>query len=219
MRADSDPVSGRILLDGRDIREINLRSLHEMTGLVAQDTQLFGNNVEENVAYGLEKDQYTLEDLETACKRANAWEFIEKFTHGFQTRIGEKGVRLSGGQRQRIAIARVMLRQPKFLFLDEATSALDTQSEALVQEAIDELIGLDDITIVLVAHRLSTVKDADKICVLGDGKVQESGTHDELLRNTDGPYAQLVHRQLTKAANDVSDAAFDESGKESSKDK
>ena len=172
LRADSDPVSGRILLDGRDIREINLRSLHEMTGLVAQDTQLFGNNVEENVAYGLEKDQYTLEDLETACKRANAWEFIEKFTHGFQTRIGEKGVRLSGGQRQRIAIARVMLRQPKFLFLDEATSALDTQSEALVQEAIDELIGLDDITIVLVAHRLSTVKDADKICVLGDGKAR-----------------------------------------------
>ena len=197
------------------MKEINLRSLHEMTGLVAQDTQLFGNNVEENVAYGLDKDQYTQQDLEEACRRANAWEFIEKFMHGFQTRIGEKGVRLSGGQRQRIAIARAMLRKPKFLFLDEATSALDTQSEALVQEALDALIALDDTTIVLVAHRLSTVKDADKICVLGDGKVQESGTHDELLRNPDGPYARLVHRQLTKAANDVSEAAFNESAEDS----
>ena len=168
---------------------------------------------------GLEKDQYTHQELEEACVRANAWEFVEKFTHGFQTRIGEKGVRLSGGQRQRIAIARGMLRKPKFLFLDEATSALDTQSEALVQEALDVLISLDDTTIVLVAHRLSTVKDADKICVLGDGKVQEAGTHDELLRNPEGPYAKLVHRQLTKAANDVSEAAFNASDDKKKKDK
>jgi ABC-type multidrug transport system fused ATPase/permease subunit len=160
----------------------------------------------------MEKDDYTEEQLKTACIRANAWEFIEKFSHGFQTRIGEKGVRLSGGQRQRIAIARVMLRQPKILFLDEATSALDTQSEALVQEALDTLIRLEDTTIVLVAHRLSTVKDADKICVLGDGNIMEAGTHDELLSNEDGPYAKLVNRQLTKASNEIlSDGAFDES--------
>ena len=207
-----DPTSGMIKLDGRNLTSINLRSLHELTGLVAQDTQLFGNNVEENIAYGMEKDDYTEEQLKTACIRANAWEFIEKFSHGFQTRIGEKGVRLSGGQRQRIAIARVMLRQPKILFLDEATSALDTQSEALVQEALDTLIRLEDTTIVLVAHRLSTVKDADKICVLGDGNIMEAGTHDELLSNEDGPYAKLVNRQLTKASNEIlSDGAFDES--------
>lgn len=161
----------------------------------------------------MEKDEYTEEQLQEACERANAWEFVEKFSHGFQTRIGEKGVRLSGGQRQRIAIARVMLRNPKILFLDEATSALDTQSEALVQDALDALITQEDKTIVLVAHRLSTVKDSDKICVLGDGKILESGTHQELLdMGEDGAYAKLVNRQLTKAANEIlSDGAFDAS--------
>lgn len=179
-----------------------------------------GNNVEENIAYGMEKDDYTEEQLKTACIRANAWEFIEKFSHGFQTRIGEKGVRLSGGQRQRIAIARVMLRQPKILFLDEATSALDTQSEALVQDALDSLIQLQDTTIVLVAHRLSTVKDADKICVLGDGNIMEAGTHDELLSNEDGPYAKLVNRQLTKASNEIlGDENFDDVAGESPRGK
>ena len=122
-----DPTEGAIFLDGHRLTDLNLRSLHDLTGLVAQDTQLFGDNVEQNIAYGMEPHEYTQEDLLEAVKRANAWEFIEKFSHGFKTRIGEKGVRLSGGQRQRIAIARVMLRKPKILFLDEATSALDTQ--------------------------------------------------------------------------------------------
>eukprot|EP01052_Picozoa_sp_SAG31_P012904 SAG31_NODE_764_length_12262_cov_26.578887_10_plen_304_part_00 len=207
-----DPTSGSITLDGRELRDINLRSLHDNTGLVAQDTQLFGANVKENIAYGLEPDEYTHADLQRAAERSGAAEFINKFSHGFETRIGEKGVRLSGGQRQRIAIARVMLRQPKILFLDEATSALDTQSEALVQEALDALIATDDTTIVLVAHRLSTVKDADKICVLGDGKILEQGTHNSLLRDAEGPYSQLVHRQLTKQANEINaDAVAEES--------
>eukprot|EP01045_Picozoa_sp_COSAG04_P010577 COSAG04_NODE_650_length_11561_cov_9.523731_7_plen_242_part_00 len=202
---------------------------------------------------GLEKDSYTEEDLRIAAEKANAWEFIEKFQHGFQTRVGEKGVRLSGGQRQRIAIARVMLRMPRIrklsngwlglvtvpesdgppllrtVFLDEATSALDTQSEALVQGALDTLIQTKDSTICLVAHRLSTVRDASTICVLGDGKIQESGTHDELMSN-DGPCAcsfplaastsvshlviradaKLVSRQITKESNEIlGDGAFD----------
>lgn len=135
-----DPTKGQITLDGRRLSDINLRSLHLNTGLVAQDTQLFGKNIEENIAYGLDKDEYNENDLRVAAEKANAWEFISKFKQGFQTRVGEKGVRLSGGQRQRIAIARVMLRQPKILFLDEATSALDTQSEALVQQALDALM-------------------------------------------------------------------------------
>ena len=129
-----DPTGRQITLDGMRLDDINLRSLHMNTGLVAQDTQLFGKNIEENIAYGLEKDEYNEADLKLAAQKANAGEFIEKFKHGFHTRVGEKGVRLSGGQRQRIAIARVMPRSPKILFLDEATSALDTQSEALVQQ-------------------------------------------------------------------------------------
>ena len=123
------------------------------------------------------RSRYSTAEIEEAARRANAWEFIETFTHGLKTRIGERGVRLSGGQRQRIAIARVMLRKPKLLFLDEATSALDTQSEALVQKALDSLISARESTIVLVAHRLSTVKDANQICVVSDGRIAESGTH------------------------------------------
>jgi ABC-type phosphate transport system ATPase subunit len=162
-----DPTAGRILLDGVDMRDINMRTLHAQMGLVAQDTQLFQGNVEDNIAYGLEKGQYTAQDLEEAARQANAWEFISRLTHGVKTRVGEKGVRLSGGQRQRIAIARVMLRKPRLLFLDEATSALDTQSEALVQAALDGLMQMEDTTIVLVAYArrfhslLSTLTEID----------------------------------------------------------
>ncbi|CAI5957509.1 unnamed protein product [Closterium sp. NIES-65] len=174
-----DPVQGRIVMDGRDLRELNLRSVHAHMGLVAQDTQMWACSIEENIAYGL--PSYTRAEVEEAAKHANAHDFITKFPEGYATRVGERGVRLSGGQRQRIAIARMLLRRPRVLLLDEATSALDAESEALVQGALDRLIAEGGRTIVLVAHRLSTVRNADSICVLEGGRVAEHGTHEQLL--------------------------------------
>ncbi|CAI5527639.1 unnamed protein product, partial [Closterium sp. Naga37s-1] len=194
-----DPVQGRIVMDGRDLRELNLRSVHAHMGLVAQDTQMWACSIEENIAYGL--PSYTRAEVEEAAKHANAHDFITKFPEGYATRVGERGVRLSGGQRQRIAIARMLLRRPRVLLLDEATSALDAESEALVQGALDRLIAEGGRTIVLVAHRLSTVRNADSICVLEGGKVAENGTHEQLLEIPNGVYERLVRRQLSKAAN------------------
>ncbi|CAI7924646.1 unnamed protein product [Closterium sp. NIES-53] len=174
-----DPVQGRIVMDGRDLRELNLRSVHAHMGLVAQDTQMWACSIEENIAYGL--PSYTRAEVEEAAKHSNAHDFITKFPEGYATRVGERGVRLSGGQRQRIAIARMLLRRPRVLLLDEATSALDAESEALVQGALDRLIAEGGRTIVLVAHRLSTVRNADSICVLEGGRVAEHGTHEQLL--------------------------------------
>ncbi|XP_024363403.1 ABC transporter B family member 25 isoform X2 [Physcomitrium patens] len=174
-----DPTAGRILLDGWDLRDLNLKSVHQHMGLVAQETQMFACSILENITYGL--SSWRQEDLEEAAKYANAHDFIMKFPEGYATRVGERGVRLSGGQRQRIAIARMLLRRPKVLLLDEATSSLDTESEALVQQALDRLIGEGGRTIVLVAHRLSTVRNADNIAVLDKGRLVEQGTHEELL--------------------------------------
>jgi len=192
-----DPKAGRITLDGVDYTSLNVKWLHDQMGLVAQDTQLFGTTIEENITYGLE--HYTQEQMVAAAKLANAHEFISGFEDGYGTRVGERGVRLSGGQKQRIAIARILLRKPKLLLLDEATSALDTESEAQVQQAIDRLIQTlhGGCTVVVIAHRLSTVMNADKIAVIDGGTVVEEGTHEELLA-VHGVYHKLAVRQLKR---------------------
>ncbi|KAL2623801.1 hypothetical protein R1flu_008046 [Riccia fluitans] len=195
-----DPTEGRILLDGWDLKHLNVKSVHKNMGLVAQDTQMFACSIEENITYGLPK--YTVEDMEEAARYANAHDFIMRFPDGYATRVGERGVRLSGGQRQRIAIARMLLRRPRVLLLDEATSSLDTESEALVQQALDRLISEGGRTVVLVAHRLSTVRNADMIAVMEKGSVVEQGKHKELVE-LNGVYQTLVRRQLNKVKTTV----------------
>mmetsp|Transcript_574 Transcript_574/g.1160 ORF Transcript_574/g.1160 Transcript_574/m.1160 type:complete len:391 (-) Transcript_574:287-1459(-) len=197
-----DPTNGKILIGGRELQSFNLKALHKHVGYVSQETQMFAKTIEENILYGCEEGEYTQEDLVTACKAANAHDFITSFPSGYQTRIGERGVRLSGGQKQRIAIARMMLRQPKLLLLDEATSALDAESESLVQESIDQLLESKEhkYTVVLVAHRLSTVVNANQICVVDKGVVTERGTHDSLMK-LEGTYTKLVSKQLEKTKN------------------
>jgi ABC-type multidrug transport system fused ATPase/permease subunit len=196
-----NPTGGSIMLDGVNVRDIQPLSLRRAIASVHQDTQLFNRTIEENIAYGVE--DYTKEEVVSAAKEANAFDFIMEQEEGFQTKVGERGTRLSGGQKQRIALARVFLRKPKILLLDEATSALDTESEALVQSAIDRLIQRGGCTVVLVAHRLSTVVNADKIGVVHKGRIVECGTHHELLENEDGIYHRLVAHQLAKEANVV----------------
>jgi ABC-type multidrug transport system fused ATPase/permease subunit len=197
-----DPTSGRILIGGRELQDFNLKHLHKHIGYVSQETQMFAKTIEENIGYGRE-GEYSQEELVAACRAANAHDFIMAFPSGYQTRIGERGVRLSGGQRQRIAIARMMLRKPKLLLLDEATSALDAESEALVQQSLDNLLDSDSdhqYTVVLVAHRLSTVVNANQICVVDKGVVKERGNHDSLME-LKGTYCRLVSKQLEKTAN------------------
>jgi ABC-type multidrug transport system fused ATPase/permease subunit len=155
--------------------------------------------VEENIAYGLNKDEYNMEDIIDAAKKAYAHDFICEMKDGYKTRIGERGNRISGGQRQRIAIARVFLRKPKIILLDEATSALDENSQEAVQKALGNLIAESNSTVVLVAHRLSTVVNADSICVVDKGAVLEQGNHDELVA-MGGIYASLVEKQNKKKA-------------------
>jgi len=181
------PTAGRILLDGVDASEITLRSLRELTGIVSQDTVLFNDTVKNNIAYGAE-GAYSDDQIMAAARAANAHGFITELEHGYQTVLGERGTRLSGGQRQRIAIARALLVDPPILILDEATSALDTESERLVQEAIDRLLA--GRTVFVIAHRLSTVRHADLILVLERGRVVERGTHDVLL-SARGAYYRL----------------------------
>lgn len=190
-----DPQEGRVLVDGHDIRDLSLVWLHHQCAVVAQDTQLFNCSIEDNIGYGLEN--VTREAVIAAAKAANAHDFIIGFPEGYNTFVGERGVRLSGGQRQRIAIARALLRKPRVLLLDEATSALDAESEALVQRALDQLIANlhESCTIIVIAHRLSTIVNANKIVVVDAGVAAEQGTHDELLQRR-GAYWQLVNRQL-----------------------
>jgi len=185
-----DVNKGDIKIDGRSVREVTLDSLREQVGIVPQETMLFNGSVYNNILYG--RLDATKEEIEAAAKAANAHDFIMQLTDGYETKLGDRGVNLSGGQRQRIAIARAILKNPRILILDEATSALDTESERVVQEALDRLmVGR---TSFVIAHRLSTVKNADKILVLEKGNLVESGTHDELLA-LDGLYAHLYKIQ------------------------
>ncbi|MDO5577587.1 MAG: ATP-binding cassette domain-containing protein, partial [Fibrobacter sp.] len=172
-----DITSGSILIDGKDIRGISIAGLRNLFGIVSQETILFNETIFNNIAYGLKNA--TSEDVMRAAKAANALEFIEKLPEGLNTVIGERGVMLSGGQRQRLSIARALLRNPPVLILDEATSALDTESEKLVQAAINNL--MENRTALIVAHRLSTIQNADTILVIENGTVVESGSHTELL--------------------------------------
>ena len=194
-----DPREGKIQLDGRDYESLKVHQLRRLFGVVTQETELFALTVEENIAYGLDKEEYTMEDVITAAKKAYAHDFICEMKDGYQTRIGERGNRLSGGQRQRLAIARVFLRRPRIILLDEATSALDENSQEAVQQALSNLIAESQATVVLVAHRLSTVINADSICVIDKGTVLEQGNHEELVAKG-GVYASMVAKQLSKKA-------------------
>ncbi|MFC7098547.1 ABC transporter ATP-binding protein [Halobaculum marinum] len=181
-----DVTGGAVRVDGHDVREVSLRSLRSAVGYVSQDTYLFDGTVAENIRYGrFDADR---DEVVAAAKAAEAHEFIENLPDGYDTRIGERGVKLSGGQRQRLSIARVVLQDPDVLVLDEATSAVDTETEMLIQRSLDRLA--EDRTTFVIAHRLSTVKSADEVLVLEGGEVVERGGHDELLR-ADGLYAKL----------------------------
>jgi ATP-binding cassette, subfamily B, bacterial MsbA len=185
--------SGRITIDGVDIREIRLDSLRDLLGVVSQETVIFHDTVRANIAYG-KPDRYSQEEIESAAEAANAHGFIIQFPDGYDTALGDRGVRLSGGQRQRIAIARAILRDPPLLIFDEATSSLDTESERLVQQAIDRLMA--NRTVIVIAHRLSTIQGAHHIVVLDDGRVVESGRHEDLLRRN-GVYRRLYDLQFS----------------------
>jgi len=188
----SEPTKGRILVDGVDARDIQLPSLRSLTGIVSQDTVLFNDTVGNNIAYGA-AGRFTEDQIIAAARAANAHGFVSELPQGYNTILGERGTRLSGGQRQRIAIARALLIDPPILILDEATSALDTESERLVQEAIDRL--LTGRTVFVIAHRLSTIIHADQILVLDRGRVVERGTHQELLGRR-GAYYRLYSLQF-----------------------
>ena len=190
-----EPSSGVILFDGVPITRYTRSSLRALMGIVSQETILLNDTVLANIAYG--KPDYSLEQVQAAARAANAAEFIERLPEGFDTVLGERGTRLSGGQRQRIAIARALLRDPPILILDEATSALDTESERLVQEAIDRL--MQHRTVFVIAHRLATVQDADQILVLAEGRIVEHGSHEALLAK-DGLYRRLYDLQFRPAS-------------------
>ncbi|MCR5417338.1 MAG: ABC transporter ATP-binding protein/permease [Lachnospiraceae bacterium] len=181
-----DVTGGRVLVDGKDIRDVTLKSLRENIGIVQQDVYLFAGTVYDNILYG--KPSATREEVIEAAKLANAHEFIVSLPNGYETDIGQRGIKLSGGQKQRLSIARVFLKNPPILIFDEATSALDNESEAIVKESLERLAG--GRTTLVIAHRLSTIRNAERILVLSDHGIEESGTHDELMAKG-GVYAQL----------------------------
>ncbi|EGO23855.1 hypothetical protein SERLADRAFT_450147 [Serpula lacrymans var. lacrymans S7.9] len=195
-----DPLSGSVKLDGVDVRELNLKWLRSQIGLVSQEPTLFATTIRGNVEHGLINTVYEnapaeekFKLIKEACIKANADGFITKLPMGYDTMVGERGFLLSGGQKQRVAIARAIVSDPRILLLDEATSALDTQSEGIVQDALDKAAA--GRTTITIAHRLSTIKDASRIFVMGEGLVLEQGTHDELLSDENGAYSRLVHAQ------------------------
>ena len=186
-----DPTSGRVLIDGFDLKTLKLKSLRQQVGIVPQDTLLFGGTVRENILYG--KLDASEQELIQAARSANAHDFIEKLHQGYDTLVGERGVKLSGGQRQRIAIARAILKDPAILLMDEATSSLDSESEGLVQEALERL--MKGRTSLVIAHRLSTIQNAHRIAVLEEGYLTEYGTHTELME-LNGMYGRLYKMQF-----------------------
>ncbi|MBQ1347572.1 MAG: ABC transporter ATP-binding protein [Erysipelotrichaceae bacterium] len=186
------PDSGTISIDGNDIEDITMHSLRENIGIVQQDVFLFSGSFADNIAYG--KKGATMEEIIEAARKANIYDYIQSLPEGFDTEIGERGIRLSGGQKQRLSIARVFLKNPSILILDEATSSLDNTTEALIQEALNSL--KKGRTTIVVAHRLSTIKNADEILVVANGKIRESGTHNELIKKEDGIYKKLYESQF-----------------------
>lgn len=187
-----NPDSGKILIDGKNAQGYSLTELRSQMAIVPQDVLLFGGTIKDNIGYG--KQNSSMEEIVDAARKANALSFIESFPDKFETKVGERGIQLSGGQRQRIAIARAVLKNPSILLLDEATSSLDSESERLVQEALEKL--MEGRTSFVIAHRLSTIRKADKIIVIDKGEVKESGTHEELIAITDGLYRSLSKLQF-----------------------
>ena len=190
-----DVTGGSLTIDGTDVRDVTFQSLRQQIGLVPQETMLFNATIRENILYG--RLDATDDEIVRAAKAANAHEFISRLPDGYDTIVGDRGNALSGGQRQRIAIARAILKDPRILILDEATSALDTESEKIVQAALERL--MQGRTSVVIAHRLSTVRDADKIVVIDHGRIVEEGTHAELLARG-GLYAHLYAVQFKEKA-------------------
>jgi len=187
-----DPTAGEVCIDNINVKHLKVRSLREKIGIVTQETILFNDTVRNNIAYGLE--DCSLEAIIAAAKAANAHNFIMEMPQQYDSIIGDRGVKLSGGERQRLSLARAILKNPPILILDEATSALDTESEILVQEAIDNLMA--GRTSIVIAHRLSTVQHADRIVVLNEGRIVEMGKHSDLLANSRGLYKKLYDLQF-----------------------
>jgi subfamily B ATP-binding cassette protein MsbA len=187
-----DPTDGKILIDNINIRNVKIESLRTLMGIVTQETFLFNESIKNNIAYGL--GEYPFEKIEEAARTANAHNFIMEMPNGYDTVIGERGVKLSGGQKQRISIARALLKNPEIMIFDEATSSLDNESELLVQEAIERLMV--NRTTIVIAHRLSTIRNATRIVVLDRGEVIQIGKHDELIKDDKGLYKKLYEMQF-----------------------
>jgi ATP-binding cassette, subfamily B, bacterial len=186
---------GRILVDGKPISDYDISEYRSHMAVVPQEVILFGGTIRENIQYG--RPGASDEDIIAAARQANAWEFIKGFPDGLDTIVGERGVKLSGGQRQRVAIARAILKNPSILILDEATSSLDAESERLVQDALHTL--LEGRTSIIIAHRLATIRDVDRIYVLDEGRIVEAGTHEELSAIENGLYNSLARLQFETA--------------------
>ncbi len=191
-----DPTSGRIMLNGDDISAMSPHAYRRYMSLVQQEPPLYLGSVRDNIAIGLEYEP-SLEEVQDACRQANAFDFVSSLPEGLNTPCGSKGLQFSGGQRQRIAVARALVRKPRLLLLDEATSALDTQSERIVQKALDE--AAKGRTTIAVAHRLSTIRHADVIFVMEDGRIAEIGTHEELQKLRGRYYAMCLAQSLDQA--------------------
>jgi ABC-type multidrug transport system fused ATPase/permease subunit len=192
-----DPVKGEVFFSGKNVKDLDPKWYKTQISIVQQEPVLFPGTIRENIQYGTSK-VFKEEEIEEACRQACALGFIQDksmFPEGFDTVVGERGVKLSGGQKQRVAIARALIRKPKILLLDEATSALDAESEFQVQQALDELIKNGKQTIIVIAHRLSTIRDANTIVVMENGVIAEMGNHHELVEKN-GAYMKLIQRQL-----------------------